>query len=154
MAHGYKRLTDSAHINLVELNAVAKKVNMAMKWSARDIAIMTDSASVYSWMSAMLKGDKRIRVSGLSKMHVKRRFSILVETLEAYEVRWSVFLVSTLKSKADVLTRVPNHRLRSAKSRAAVAVSQACSKNCKRAEKLPRVPVNRLKADCNRCHAL
>ena len=35
------------------------------------------------------------------------------------------------KAKADVLTHVPKHRLRSAKSHSADAVSQACAKNCK-----------------------
>ena len=96
-----------------------------MKWGAKNVAIMTDSAAVHLWMSSMLKRDKRIRVSGLSEMLVKRRLSILLETLEAYDVQWGVSLVSATKNKADVLTRVPRHWLRKCTSDPAdtVAVS-------------------------------
>ena len=52
----------------------------------------------------MLKRGKRIKVPGLSEMLVKRIFSIFLETLEAYDVQWDVFLVSTTKNNADVLT--------------------------------------------------
>ena len=87
-----RKADDGTHINLAELNAVIKGVNLAMKWGAGDITIFTDSAAVYSWLSSLLKKDKRIRVSGLSEMLVKRRLSIFLETLEAYKVEWSVFL--------------------------------------------------------------
>ena len=52
----------------------------------------------------MLKRGKRIKVPGLSEMLVKRRLSIFLETLEAYDVQWDVFFVSTTKNNADVLT--------------------------------------------------
>ena len=68
----FRKADDGTHINLEELNAVIKGVK-SMKWSAKNVAIMTDSAAVYSWMSSMLKRNKRIRVSGLSEMLVKRR---------------------------------------------------------------------------------
>ena len=126
-----RKADDGTHINLAELNAVIKGVNLSMKWGAKNIAIMTDSAAVHSWMSSMLKRDKRIRVSGLSEMLVKRRLSILLETLEAYDVQWGVSLVSTTKNKADVLMRVPRHWLRKCTSDPAdtVAVSQSCLKS-------------------------
>ena len=107
-----RKADDGTHINLAELNAVIKGVNLSMKWGAKNVAIMTDSAPVHSWMSSMLKRDKRIKVSGLSKMLVKRRLSILLEMLEAYGVQWGVSLVSTIKNKEYVLTRVPRHWLR------------------------------------------
>ena len=107
-----RKADDNTHINLAELNAVVKGVNLAMKWNPQDVAIMTDSAAVYSWMSSMQKKDKRIKVSGLSEMLVRRRLSILLETLEAYNVQWNVFLVPTTKNKADDHTRVPKHWLK------------------------------------------
>ena len=81
-----QKANDGTHINLAEWNAVIKGVNLAMKWGARDITIFTDSAAVYSWLSLLLKKDKRIRVSGLSEILVKRRLSIFSETLETYKV--------------------------------------------------------------------
>ena len=52
---------DGSHINLAELNGVVKGVNLAMKWGAKNVVIMTDSATVPSWMSSMLKKDKRFK---------------------------------------------------------------------------------------------
>ena len=66
-----RKANDGTYINLAELNAVIKGVNLVMKWGARDITIFTDSATIYSWLSSFLKKDKRIRVSELSKMLVK-----------------------------------------------------------------------------------
>ena len=66
-----RKLDDGAHINLAELNAVIKGVNVAMKWGAKDTVIKTDFAAVHAWMSSILKRDKRIRVSDPSEMLVK-----------------------------------------------------------------------------------
>ena len=127
-----RKADDGTHINLAELNAVIKGVNLAMKWGARDITIFTDSAAVYSWFSSLLKKDKRIRVSGLSEMLVKRRLSIFLETLEAYKVEWSVSFVSTTKNKADGLSRVPKHWLTipSSSSNCAIALHEKFPHNC------------------------
>ena len=127
-----RKTDDGTHINLAELNAVIKGINLAMEWGAGDITIFTDSAAVYSWLSSLLKKDKRIRVSGLSKMLVKRRLSIFSETLEAYKVEWSVSLVSTTKNKAHGLTRVPKHWLTipSSSSICAIALHEKFSNNC------------------------
>ena len=40
-----KKGGESAHINVAELNAVAKGVNLAVKWGARQLKIVTDSAT-------------------------------------------------------------------------------------------------------------
>ena len=126
-----RKADDGTHINLAELNAVIKGVNLSMKWGAKNVAIMTDSAAVHSWISSMLKRDKRIRVSGLCKMLVKRRLSIILETLKAYDVQWDVSLVSTTKNKADVVTRIPRDWLTkcTADSANTVALSQSCLEN-------------------------
>ena len=76
---------------------------MAMKWGTKDIVIKTVSAAVHAWMSSILKRDKRIRVSSLSEMLVKRRLSLLVELLEEYLVNWNVTLVPSSENKADTV---------------------------------------------------
>ena len=131
-----QKADDETHINLAELNAVIKGVKLAMKWGARDITVFTDSAAVYSCLSSLLKKDKRIRVSGLSEMLVKRRLSIFSETLEAYKVEWSVLLVSTTKNKADGLTRVPKHWLTipSSSLNCAIALHEKLPNDCGLAE--------------------
>ena len=52
-----QKADDGTYINLAELNAVIKGVNLVMKWGARDITIFTDSATIYSWLSSLLKKD-------------------------------------------------------------------------------------------------
>ena len=42
-----KERNDNAHINLAELDALLKGVNMALKWCVSGINIRTDSATVY-----------------------------------------------------------------------------------------------------------
>ena len=95
----------------MQLNAVIKSVNMAIKWAAKSIMIKT--SAIYFWMMSIpvLKKDQRIRVSGLSEMLVKRRLFLLVETLEEYQVKWDVMLVPTAENKADALTCVPKQWL-------------------------------------------
>ena len=56
-----RKADDGTHINLAELNAMIKGVNLAMKWGAGVIIIFTDSTAVYSWLSLLLKKDKRNR---------------------------------------------------------------------------------------------
>ena len=79
-----RKANNGTHTNLSELNAVIKGVNLVMKWGARDITIFTDSATIYSRLSSLLKKDKRIRVSGLSEMFLdymkKKTFNIFENT--------------------------------------------------------------------------
>ena len=66
-----RKLDDGAHINLAELNAVIKRVNVDMKWGAMDIVIKTDFAVVHAWMSSILKRETRMQVSCLLEMLAK-----------------------------------------------------------------------------------
>ncbi|QQP37625.1 Uncharacterized protein FKW44_017955 [Caligus rogercresseyi] len=84
---------------------------MAMKWGAKQVVIKTDSATVHSWLSSARKGQKRLVVSGISEMLVKRRVALIYEVLSEYEVDWEVELVTSYKNIADSLTRVPKHWL-------------------------------------------
>ena len=42
---------DAAHINLAELDAVMKGINLALQWRVRKLRIHTDSLCVYHWIS-------------------------------------------------------------------------------------------------------
>ena len=82
-----QKADNGSHVNLAELNTVIKGDSLSIKWGAKNVAIMTDCAAVHSLVSSMLKRDKRIRVSSLSEMLVKRRLSIVLETLEDYDIQ-------------------------------------------------------------------
>lgn len=101
-----RKAADSSHINVAELEAVLKGVNLALKWDLRSIKIMTDSATVLGWLNSILTGDCRVKVTGLSEMLVKRRLSIIKDLITEYRLVVEAFYVESNKNKADSLTRV------------------------------------------------
>ena len=51
---------DTQHINLVELDAVLKGVNMALMWKATRLHLHTDSACVHEWIMDTLMEKSRV----------------------------------------------------------------------------------------------
>lgn len=102
-----RKKEDGMHINVTELDSVLKGINIALKWGLKSFTIMTDSATVYSWLQSLLSRSCKIRTSGISEMLVKRRLQMVSELCEEYELRISVELVKSAVNKADALTRVP-----------------------------------------------
>ena len=47
---------DTQHINIVELDAVLKGVNLALQWQSMVLHIKTDSVCVYHWVLDTLTG--------------------------------------------------------------------------------------------------
>ena len=101
-----RKKNDYNHINVAELEAVLKGVNLAIKWRLTEISIMTDSATVYGWVRLLLSEARRIRTKGAAEIIVKRRLGILGELIEEFNLNVTINLVTTDKNKADVLTRV------------------------------------------------
>lgn len=97
---------DFGHINVAELDAVLKGVNLAVKWDLREIEVRTDSATVVGWLRSILTAEKRIRTKGASEMIVRRRLGILQELMEVCSLKLNVVFVPSEKNKADALTRV------------------------------------------------
>ena len=102
-----RKRDDNAHINLSELDAILKGVNMALKWSVSDINIKTDSATVYGWLNSSLYSTHTIKTKGMNEMLVKRRLGVLRDLCSEYKLTLSVQWVCSDKNKADYLTRVP-----------------------------------------------
>ena len=101
-----RKKDDFNHINVAELEAILKGVNLALKWKLRDISIMTDSATVYGWVNITLTEEKRIRTKGAAEMIVRRRLGFLRNLIDEFSLKVDITLVPTLKNKADELTRV------------------------------------------------
>lgn len=108
-----RKKDDCSHINVAELEAVLKGINMALKWGLKDISLLTDSVTVRGWVRVTLMGEKRIRTKGAAEMIVKRRLGTLRNLIDEFGLRVTVSYVSTSKNKADVLTRVKKDWLRS-----------------------------------------
>ena len=101
------RSEDASHINMAELDAVVKGVNMAILWNMKKIHLRTDSATVYHWVSDTLSGKARVKTKAASEMLVRRRLSIIKSLIEEYRLDLDVTLIASGCNLADVLTRVP-----------------------------------------------
>ncbi len=103
-----RKKEDAHHINISELEAVVKGINMALSWNVRKLTIRSDSATVASWLRSAIFKEDPLRVSGLSSALVKRRLQIISESISDYGLQTSVNHVSGRRNRADELTRVPN----------------------------------------------
>lgn len=101
-----RKKNDGSHINMAELDAVINGLNLAVKWQATDVEIVTDSATVFSWLKSTLSDRHKIRTHGMSEMLVKRRLQVVKELCTKFGMTVSTRWVQTAKNKADVLTRV------------------------------------------------
>jgi ribonuclease HI len=104
---------DSVHINLAELEAVIKGVNLAVRWELEDLEILTDSATVYGWLKSLITKERRIVAHGLSEVLVKRRLKLLEDLFHECHIEVSVTLIKSFENRADKLTRVPHSWLKS-----------------------------------------
>ena len=107
-----RKASDSSHINVAELDAVVKGVNLAVKWGLKDLKVMTDSATVLSWLNSVIVDDRRVKVAGMAEMLVRRRLSGVQEMMEEYSLTIVAEYVQSHKNKADELTRVNKGWLR------------------------------------------
>ena len=97
---------DYTHINVAELEAVLKGVNLCAKWNLKNVEIVTDSATVYGWLCLTLTEDRKVRTKGAAEVLVKRRLGILKSLIQELGLQVTVRLVKSEVNKADALTRI------------------------------------------------
>ena len=98
---------DPTHINVSELNAVVKGINLALRWGCTRIRLHTDSSTCKAWLDAQISGSKKVKTKGMAEMLVRRRLSLIGELIEEYGLHILVDLVPSQKNISDPLTRVP-----------------------------------------------
>ena len=96
---------DAQHINLAELDAVLKGINLALQWQSRVLRIKTDSARMYHWVSDTLTGRARVCTKAASAMLIRRRLNTLKDLVEEYHLTVDVTLVPSTLNLADRLTQ-------------------------------------------------
>ena len=97
---------EDKHINLAELDAMLKGINLALQWKATVLHLKTDSACVHQWVTDALSGKAWIRTKA-SEMLIRRQLSTLKELVVEYELTVNVEFVRSQVNQADQLTRVP-----------------------------------------------
>lgn len=102
---------DTAHINLSELDAVMKGLNMALRWGNRKVVIKTDSSTVFKWLTAVINKTHNVKTRALSERLIRRRLETLREIIETEDICIEPQLVKSCENIADKLTRVPQQWL-------------------------------------------
>ena len=101
-----RKKDDYNHINVAELEAVLKGVNVCVNWGLKDIVVHTDSATVQGWLKITMSGERRVKTKGAAEILVKRRLGIFKNLIDELQLRVEVRLVKSSENKADALTRV------------------------------------------------
>lgn len=106
------RRDDSTHINMAELDAAVRGVNLAIAWGMRNIELKTDSATVHRWVSDALSGRARLRTKAHGEMLIRRRVDVIKQLVAELGISITVSLVRSAQNRADILTRVPSEWVR------------------------------------------
>jgi hypothetical protein len=140
-----RKENDPAHINLAELDAVVKGINLALKWDVKELEVRTDSATVFGWLKSILTNERRIKTRGLGEALVIRRLSLVKTIVEEYELKMTVVFVNSSSNIADRLTRVPRKWIALGRSHSfgAVAANSEYQDEIRRIHGLHHLGVNR-----------
>uniref|UniRef100_A0A5S6Q1Z5 RNase H domain-containing protein n=1 Tax=Trichuris muris TaxID=70415 RepID=A0A5S6Q1Z5_TRIMR len=98
---------DSCHINMAELDAVIKGLNLVLTWQMKKIELITNSATVHRWISDSLSGRTRLKTKAASEMLIRRRVGLVLSLGREYNLDLTITLVRSADNKVDALTRVP-----------------------------------------------
>ena len=117
------RRDESSHINMAELDAAVRGINLAIAWGMQAIELRTDSATVHRWIDDALSGRARLRTKAHGEMLIRRRVDIIRQLVTELELVVCVTLVRSKENRADALTRVPEEWLRSDKDAPVVSAA-------------------------------
>ncbi|KAF0314481.1 hypothetical protein FJT64_015061 [Amphibalanus amphitrite] len=102
----------ATHINMAELDAAVRGLNLAVAWGVTNIDLRTDSATVHRWVDDALSGRARLRTRAAGEMLIRRRVDLIRQLANELELKVTVTLVRSEENLADALTRVPKEWLR------------------------------------------
>ncbi|XP_043199219.1 uncharacterized protein LOC122368950 [Amphibalanus amphitrite] len=106
------RRDETAHINMAELDAALRGLNLAVAWNMNKVELKTDSSTVYRWISDALNGRARLRTKAQGEMLIRRRVDTIRQIVEELHIELTVTLVRSAENKADCISRVPAAWLR------------------------------------------
>ena len=117
------RRDESSHINIAELDAAIRGINLAVAWGMKSLDLRTDSVNVHRWISDALTGRARLRTKAQSELLIRRRVGVVKQIVDELSLAVSVTLVRSCENRADSLTRVPKDWLRDGVAAAGAVLS-------------------------------
>lgn len=101
-----RKKSDSLHINVAELEAVGRGINLAILWGFVKFTVATDSRTVVSWLDNTVEGRDRVRTKSAAQMLIKRRLKVIKDVITEYKLDVKFQFVTSAENRADHLTRV------------------------------------------------
>jgi ribonuclease HI len=101
-----RKKNDHLHINVAELEAVGRGINLAIAWKFEELTVATDSRTVVSWLDNTVEAHERVRTKSAGEMLIKRRLQVIKQVISEYGLAVKVVFVPTVANKADKMTRV------------------------------------------------
>ena len=95
------------HINLAEVDAVLKGMNMALMWKATILHLHTGSPCMHKWITDILMGKARVHTEVASEILIGQWLDALASLVKEDELSVDAVLVRSDHKQADGLTRVP-----------------------------------------------
>ena len=95
------------HINMAELDAVLRGVNMALAWKLNKLQLFTDSVTVFHCISDAVTGKSRLRSKASAELITRRRVNLFRESVDDYNLDVNVNLISSKDNLPDSLTKLP-----------------------------------------------
>lgn len=84
---------EDKHINLAEIDAILRGINMALQWRATVGHLKSDSTCVHQWVSDTLSGMSRVYTKAATEMLIRRQLSTIKELVEEYKLTVDIELV-------------------------------------------------------------
>ncbi|KHJ42592.1 hypothetical protein D918_07311 [Trichuris suis] len=100
------RPNDARHINMAELDAVIRGLNLVLAWGPKAVELITDSATVHRWVFDGISGKARLKTKAAGEMLIRRRIDTILSLVQKYVLHLKVTLVKSAENRADALTRV------------------------------------------------
>ena len=74
-----RKADDNSHINVSELDAAIRGINLCLRWGVKRFTLKTDSATVCGWLKSVFERTHRVRTRALGEMLIRRRLEMLSE---------------------------------------------------------------------------
>ena len=81
-----RSINDVSRINIAELDAVVRGINLFVKWNVKNLSVFTNSVTVHGWLKSVLTESHRVPPNGLLEMHIKRRLLTLRDLIKEYSM--------------------------------------------------------------------
>ena len=79
-----RKEADHSHINVAEVEAVGRAVNLTIAWGIKTFTLAIDSLTVVNWMGNTIDARNRVKTIDAAEMLVKRRLGVIRDTIAEF----------------------------------------------------------------------